>query len=124
MDRLDLHIEVQRPETTELLDQGAEGESSAVVANRVRSARAVQARRGALNSRLPVSNLIVVCKADTSALGILKSAATRFGLSARACHRVLRVARTIADLAGDDGLGAAHVAEAMTLRRVNHRDVG
>ena len=124
MDRLDLHIDVQRPETARLLEQGADGESSAVVAERVRSARVVQARRGALNSRLPVGDLIGACKANTRALAVLKSAATRFGLSARACHRVLRVARTIADLAGDDGLGAEHIAEAMTLRRVSHSNTG
>jgi magnesium chelatase family protein len=124
MDRLDLHIEVQRPATAELLERGADGESSVVVATRVRVARAVQARRGALNSRLPVSDLIAACKANTSALGLLNRAATRFGLSARACHRVLRVARTIADLAGDDGLAAEHIAEAMTLRRLSHRDIG
>ena len=124
MDRLDLHVEVQRPESTELLQPGSDGESSVFVARRVRAARAVQAGRGALNSRLPVSELVVACKANTSALAVLNSAATRFGLSARACHRVLRVARTIADLAGDEGLGSEHVAEAMTLRRVNHRDMG
>jgi magnesium chelatase family protein len=121
MDRLDLHIDVHRPATSELLDQSIGGESSPTVAARVKSARRVQARRGALNSRLAVSGLIGACKTSKEALELLSNAAQRFGLSARVCHRVLRVARTIADLAGSDGLGKKHLAEALALRRVGHQ---
>jgi magnesium chelatase family protein len=121
MDRLDLHIEVQRPRTGDLLNSAAAGEPSRAVAGRVQSARLAQAGRGAVNSRLPAGDLIAVCKMSRQALELLKDAARRFGLSARACHRVVRVARTIADLASSDRLESDHLAEALALRCIDDR---
>ncbi|MGI9263872.1 MAG: YifB family Mg chelatase-like AAA ATPase, partial [Gammaproteobacteria bacterium] len=87
----------------------------------VQLARRAQAERGALNSRLPAGGLIGACGTSRQSLALLRKAARSFGLSARACHRVVRVARTIADLAGSEALEADHLAEALTLRRIGGR---
>ena len=97
-------------------------ERSAAVAARVAEARLLQRRRQArTNARLEGNDLSVQCCADPAALELLARAMRQLGLSARAYHRVLRVARTIADLAGRPGVGAGHVAEAITLRQLDRR---
>jgi magnesium chelatase family protein len=63
--------------------------------------------------------LLETCCAGRDALRLLERAAARFGLSARACHRVLRVARTIADMAGCAAVEQAHIAEALSLRQLD-----
>ena len=116
LDRLDLQVHVPRPPAGAVLGQTEAGEASAEVAARVGAARIRQARRGCVNARLGIDNLLAVCDADTDALRTLERAAARFHLSARACHRVLRVARTVADLSADARVGLPHVAEALDLR--------
>jgi magnesium chelatase family protein len=117
MDRIDLHIEVPAVPQEELMRQSA-GESSAQVRARVERARAVQtARQGKPNSELGTRELERHCRADPAAQSLLKNAISRLNLSARAYHRVLRLARSIADLAGEDTIAAAHVAEAIQYRR-------
>jgi magnesium chelatase family protein len=120
LDRLDLHIEVPRV-APELMKRGAAGaEPSAVVAKRVLEARLVQrARQGAANSRLNSREIELHCRATASALALLERASATLGMSARSYHRVLKVARTIADLAGATEIDAPHVGEAMTLRRLD-----
>ena len=117
LDRIDLHVEVLRP-PTELLRSGeSSGESSKTVRKRVEKTWALQLQRsGVNNARLSGEALDSVCEATDECWALLESAAERFNLSARAHQRVLRVARTIADLAGDKKITPPHVAEALSLR--------
>jgi magnesium chelatase family protein len=118
LDRIDLRIEVPAVDAGDLSASGAAGETSARVAARVGAARERQrARSGTLNARLAVSELATACRTDTAAERLLWSGRTRLGLSARGFHRVLRVARTIADLAASEAILAPHVAEALQLKR-------
>lgn len=117
LDRIDMVLEVAALAEGELFSAGA-GESSAAVRPRVEEAWQRQlARQGMANSRLPAASLERCCVTDPDAGSLLQAAATRLGLSARACHRILRVARTIADLAGATTVGAACMAEAIQYRR-------
>ena len=116
-DRIDLQIEVPRP-SPESLHGTPDGESSAVVRGRVAAAHARQlARQDKVNARLAPGEIDTHCHPDAAGVTLLQSAATRLGFSARAYHRVLRIARSIADLAGDASVRAAHVAEAIQYRR-------
>jgi magnesium chelatase family protein len=116
LDRIDLHVEVPRPPPEVLAGEPA-GDTSAAVAVRVGRARARQlARAGAVNAQLGPRELARHCVPERAARELLERAATQLGLSARACHRCLKVARTIADLADDDRLKVAHVSEALGLR--------
>ncbi|MFP5472474.1 MAG: YifB family Mg chelatase-like AAA ATPase [Gammaproteobacteria bacterium] len=117
LDRIDLHVDVQAIDPRELLGAPA-GESSAAVRERVAAARAIALQRqGSANQALAGQALDAHAGADAAALAFLQKAATRLGWSARATHRALRVARTIADLAGAETIGALHVGEAMQYRR-------
>jgi magnesium chelatase family protein len=117
LDRIDLHVEVARP-ATELLRAGGEhGETSKSVRARVEKAWALQLRlRGINNARLPRNDLDAACGASDECWDLLERAAEQFNLSARAHQRVLRVSRTIADLAGDKTITPPHIAEALSLR--------
>jgi len=121
MDRFDLRIEVPPVAFTDL-DLPASGDSSATVAERVQQARAVQQTRYAtrpdmrLNADAEGEALEEIATPDTEGRDLLLKVAERFGLSARGYHRVLRVARTIADLGGSDTVCKPHVAEAVSYR--------
>ena len=117
LDRIDLQIEVPAL-PAEALQQAADGESSATVRARVAKAHERQLlRQKKPNARLDTAEIDAHCQADTAGAALLKSAVTRLHLSARAYHRILKVARSIADLAGSDAILPPHIAEAIQYRR-------
>lgn len=119
LDRIDLQIEVPAL-ASEALQGAADGEPSAKVRLRVENALArQQARQGKANARLTAAEIDCFCIPDAAASTLLKQAMARLDLSARAYHRILKVARTIADLAGNADITAAHVAEAVQYRRLS-----
>ncbi|MDA7419096.1 YifB family Mg chelatase-like AAA ATPase [Xenophilus arseniciresistens] len=117
LDRIDLHVEVAAVASQELL-QAPPGEPSAAVRSRVLAARErALARQQCSNQALQGADIDRHAALDAAALAFMHKAAARLGWSARATHRTLRVARTIADLAGAEAVSAGHVAEAMQYRR-------
>lgn len=122
LDRIDLQIALP-PVDVSSLHRGAAGEPSAVVAARVERARQAQAARRAAgetrestNAALSAREVDRVARPDAAGVALLVTAVDRLGLSARAWGKVLRVARTIADLDGSDAVRASHVSEAVLLR--------
>ncbi len=123
LDRIDLHVEVPALTAAELRGAGG-GESSAAVRERVRCARARQLDRFAgkrlvCNAQMSVREIRGHCALDSPSQRILEDAIERLALSARAHGRILKTARTIADLAGEPRLRAAHVAEALQYRTLD-----
>lgn len=118
LDRIDIHIEVPAVDYKELRDR-RDGVSSAEIRDRVLAARRLQQRRGFYNAHLPGSVLRVLCALDDAGERTLEMAVRRMGLSARAHDRILKVARTIADLAGSEAVTAKHVAEAVQYRSLD-----
>jgi len=125
MDRIDLHIEVPAVPYQELAAKH-DGTSSAMMREQVLRARTAQAKRfggdghrlnGRMNSRL----LRRHCVLDTACQGLLKNAMDELGLSARAHDRILRVARTIADIEGAAQIEAAHLTEAIGYRSLDRK---
>ncbi|WP_422011951.1 YifB family Mg chelatase-like AAA ATPase [Roseateles sp.] len=117
LDRIDLLIEVPMIPARELQDL-APGERSTAVAARVAAAREQAiARQGVANAQLQAQNLATHAALEPAAKALLERSAERLGWSARSFHRVLRVARTVADLGRAEAIGAAHMAEAIQLRR-------
>ena len=122
LDRIDLHVEVLRPSTDVLRGDGADAERTESVASRVADAWDIQMQRsGIANSRLDGEQLKSACALDNECWSLLESAADRFNLSARAHQRVLRVSRTIADLARAKKIAPPHIAEALSLRCLDRR---
>ena len=129
MDRIDLHIEVTPVPIREMASQQAE-EPSAAIRERVLRARAIQRERfqgidgihtnAMMNSRM----LRDYCATDAAAQTLLERAMERLNLSARAYDRILKVARTIADLAGDAAVGSPHIAEAIAYRSLDRENWG
>ncbi len=121
LDRIDLSVRVPALPFRAMTDTEP-GEASAPVRQRVVAAREVQRARNRgsdgspVNARLQGPVLSRHCALDPAGLRILDAASRRFRLSARSCHRVMKVARTIADLAGDETITAAHLAEAVQFR--------
>jgi magnesium chelatase family protein len=118
LDRIDLHIEVPAVPYQELRSKD-EGITSAEIRARVERVRAVQQSRGFYNAHIPVRQLRKLCVLDEAGERTLEMAVRRMGLSARAHDRILRVARTIADLDSSEGISAKHLAEAVQYRSLD-----
>ncbi len=124
LDRIDIQIEVPALSESELTKQ-ADGESSSAVQARVEIAYQRQlTRQGKPNSRLATKEIDRLCKPDEAGENLLKQAISRLSLSARAYHRILKLARTIADLAGKDNITSAHIGEAIQYRRLDRSASG
>ena len=121
LDRIDMHVEVPRVNVDQLSAPTAEGvETSERARARVEEARARQLERaGKPNQALTPTELDRTCPLDDAGRRLIRQALQRLGLSARAYHRVLKVARTIADLAGSDGIETTHLSEAIGYRRLD-----
>lgn len=123
LDRIDLTIDVRQVPIDDLRQKTpVMGESTAVILERVIRARAMQGERFkglsiTTNKEMSVRDLRTFCELDDAAEKLLKQAAERLTLSARSYHRTIKVARTIADLAGEKSIAASHVAEALQFRQ-------
>jgi len=121
LDRIDIQIEVPAVPPDDL-SRVNDGESSGTIRQRVEQARErMIARQGKENTRLATREIDKHCAPEEAGATLLKQAISRLGLSARGYHRILKVARTIADLAASEGVSSAHVAEAIQYRRFDRR---
>lgn len=131
LDRIDLAIEVPAVRASDLIAP-TKGEASARVKHRVTAARALQNARyaektwvgAALNAVCPAAHIDAVMALDADGIALLRAASDSMRLSARAYHRVLKVARTIADLDGSDRVRRIHLAEALSYRPSNELEPG
>ncbi len=126
LDRIDLHIEVPSLMIDEITEEGMGGESSSQIRLRVTAARERQRRRlqptGLFtNSQMNVRQIKSFCALDPGGKALIKQAIKKLGLSARAYDRILRVSRTIADLAGEEAITSAHLSEAIGYRVLDRR---
>ena len=122
LDRIDLHVVVGRPPKRALRGDAPSGESSSTVAMRVKKARAIQLLRSSVcNARLEGGALTRHCDVSEAGWAVLERATDQFNLSARAYQRILRVGRTIADLADEPIISDAHIAETLALRQLDRR---
>lgn len=124
MDRIDLQVAVNRLKPEEITSQPT-GETSEQVRQRVQLARERSQQRFqseksiSCNAQMQSRHLHTWCKLDEGSRMLLEGAIRKLGLSARASDRILKVGRTIADLAGEENLLAAHVAEAVQYRTID-----
>jgi len=126
LDRIDLHVEVPTVKFREISSERT-GETSAQIRDRVIAARRIQQQRFAskpritCNARMGSKELKAYCPLDDTTLELLKQAMTETNLSARAYDRILKVARTIADLAGATQISAEHISEAIQYRTLDRQ---
>jgi magnesium chelatase family protein len=128
LDRIDIQIGVP-PVTIRELSMDSEEESSETIRERVMGARSIQSERFRgraiyANGHMTTRMVKKFCTVDATAANLLEQAVERFGLSARAYHRILKVSRTIADLEGKEGIDESHVAEAIQYRILDKRMTG
>jgi magnesium chelatase family protein len=120
LDRIDIHIEVPRVDV-EKLTADRLGERSETIRARVEAARATQRERFAgtglaANADMGPTEVRAICQLSVEGRALVKSAMAQLGMSARAFHRILKLARTIADLAGSERIETSHLAEAIQYR--------
>src|SRR5262245_9714376 len=125
LDRIDIHLHVPAVPPGELSGSGAAGEGSAAIRARVERARRIQRERFCdqlgvhANAHMTAREVRRYCRVPEPAEALLRQAIARLGLSARSYSRVLKIARTIADLAGVVEIGLAHVSEAIQYRSLD-----
>ncbi len=124
LDRIDLHIEVPRIKFEKLADENL-AESSKLIRGRVEKARKIQQERFAdkkilTNSEMSSQDVKEFCKTNEQTIELLKTAVNQFQMSARSFYKILKLARTIADLEGKENIESAHVAEALQYRPRNN----
>ena len=125
LDRIDLHLQVPRLAPSELRGDAAIGESSTEVRERVMRARTRQLQRaGKANAHLGQTETLRDCVLSAADSDLLEQAMERLQLSARSMHRILRVARTIADLSGEAAIQRVHLTEAIGYRQLDRGEVG
>jgi magnesium chelatase family protein len=127
LDRIDLHIEVPRVPHKDLADP-VDGESSATIRARVEKARAIQRERLAsyglhANSAMAARHIRKFCPLDEAGQKLLELVVDKLGMSARSYSRILKVARTIADLAEEENIGQMHLAEAIQYRGLDRKQI-
>jgi magnesium chelatase family protein len=120
LDRIDIHIEVPRVDYQKLTDERL-GEQSEAIRARVEAARETQRERFAgtplsSNADMGPTEVRQICQLDETGRGLVRAAMQQLQMSARAFHRILKLARTIADLAGSKQIETAHLAEAIQYR--------
>jgi magnesium chelatase family protein len=125
MDRIDIHIEVPSVRYKDLTGKSA-GESSGAIKERIERARRIQKRRFAgeriqFNARMSDSQIKAFCSVDDDSQKLMEMAIEKLGLSARAYTKVLKVARTIADLDEEEKILSSHVAEAIQYRNLDRK---
>lgn len=125
LDRIDIHIEVQQVKYDEI-ECNSNGESSENIKRRVDIARKIQNERYKefgiySNSELTSSLIEKYCKLNDDSKNMLKKAFEKLGLSVRAYHKILKVARTIADLESSENIQTKHVAEAIQYRTLDRK---
>jgi magnesium chelatase family protein len=126
LDRMDLHIEVPAVSYQDLVEI-SKSESSRTICLRVTKARQSQVRRLGTgrniycNAQMGSREVKKLCELDAESKSLLQAAVDRFGLSARACYRTLKIARTIADLSREDKLSTAHISEAIQYRTLDRK---
>lgn len=121
LDRIDLHVEVPRLKFEKLSEEIAPGETSDIIRKRVESARQIQKERFAgsatiTNSEMPGQEIKNFCQLNSSCADLMKQALTSLHLSARSYYRIIKVARTIADLENSETIAPNHIAEALQYR--------
>ena len=126
LDRIDIHIEVPRLRQDEMIQGGGSGEPSASIRSRVMASRTRQKERfdGTslhCNAHMGARQIKQFCRVADDVKDLLRAAISQLGLSARAYDRILKLARTIADLDGQDDIGLAHVAEAIQYRALDRK---
>jgi len=120
LDRIDIHIKVPRVDYDKLTDERL-GEPSSAIRARVERAREAQRERFAdtelsCNADMGPTEVRQICQLDETGRGLVRAAMQQLQMSARAFHRILKLARTIADLAGSEQIETAHLAEAIQYR--------
>jgi magnesium chelatase family protein len=125
LDRIDLHVDVPAVPYNDLVSK-SNGENSADIRNRVHAARSLQVDRYQStqifsNAQMNSRQLKRFCSLDTGSRHLLETVIDKFGLSARAYNRILKIARTIADLADQESITMEHVSEAVQFRSLDRR---